>query len=148
MEIEYIHNFWDNTFPSGISLLKLYLLIIPGYFLVQFLKHKRSLTNLFLFLILSTLLLIYEYHSINSRFNTLTYSKDNLQINLLSGEKHTISPKSINFFRSISIGRSGGYACYLFIKTDTDEYRGVNVIKREHSCKDDAELLNDYFNKR
>ena len=147
MEIEYVHGFWNNFMPAGLSILRVFLWCIPVYFLVRFIRNERTLKNLVVFIILSAFFFVYEYQSINSRFNKILYAPGNIALQTLQGAIINISPSEIQRFWSISIGRNGGYSCYLLVKLKNSEYRSVNVLKREHSCKQDAEMLNFYYRK-
>lgn len=147
MEIEYVYNFKENVFYTGVGMLRFYLWFIPGYFLYRFIKVRKSALNLALLFVSSFTLFYWEYSSLNNRFAKLAYHTEQITLTKKNGELVKLTPSSIERFWSISIGRSGGWSCYLLIKTTGHDYESFIVRKRNHLCKKDADQLNEFYRK-
>lgn len=147
MEIEYAYSFKENIFYTGMGMIRFYLWFIPGYFVYRFIKVRKSVSNITLIFISLFSLIYWEYSDLNNRFVKLTYDPEQVVIVKKSGELVKIPAGSIKRFWSISIGRSGGWSCYLLIKTAEQSYNSLIVRKREHSCASDAEDLNAAYRK-
>jgi hypothetical protein len=145
--IEYTYSFSENVFPAGVGLLRFYLWIIPFSLIYSYLKHRKSLLKLFLVVMSVSILFNWEYSSLNNKFGSITYDRDSVTIEQKNGNSLIIPAKDINRFWSVTIGRNGGWTCHLFIDGMSNSYQSFNVNKREHSCLDDANILNEYFNK-
>jgi len=145
--IEYSYSFSENVFPAGIGLLRLYLWVIPLSLIYSYLKHRKSLFKLFLVIMSASILLRWEYSTLNNKFGSISYERAGVTIEQKNGNTVTIPAKDIERFWSISIGRNGGSTCHLYIDGHKNNYQSFNVKKREHSCLDDSNILNEYFNK-
>lgn len=95
----------------------------------------------------ASILLRWEYSSLNNKFGSISYERAGVTIEQKNGNTVTIPAKDIERFWSISIGRNGGSICHLYIDGHKNNYQSFNVKKREHSCLDDSNILNEYFNK-
>ncbi len=147
MEIEYAYSFKENVFYVGVGMLRFFLWFIPGFFAYRFIKVKKSALNIVLLSISLFFLIYWEYNSLNNRFVKLIHHPEEVTLFKKSGELVKIPIGSIERFWSISIGRSGGWSCYLLIKTAEATYNSLIVRKREHSCKSDADYLNGVYRK-
>lgn len=147
MEIEYVYSFKENVFYTGMGMLKFYLWFIPGYFAYRFIKVRKSALNLVLLIVSSLSLYYWEYNSLSNKFVKIKYQPDQITLVKKSGDLVKIDPNAIERFWSISIGRGGGWSCYLLIKTAAHDYKSLIVRKRDHLCKTDADHLNKFYGK-
>jgi len=147
MEINYLFSFTQHYFSSAISIIWVYLWLMPAVIFYWLYKAKQFVWGLAVFLVGSGLIALWEYTSLNKKVIKLTYEPKFLMAHTMSGNDIKINPKVIDRFWSISIGRFGGSECYLLIKTNNEDYETVIVKKRKHSCLADAERLNKYYKK-
>ena len=148
MEIEYAYSFSENVFYAGIGMLRFYFWLIPLAFVYSYHKRRGALLKLFWALCAASALLYWEYDSLNSKFGTIAYEESGVTLEQKSGQLVSLTPEKIKRFWSISIGRSGGWSCYLLVKTEGRDYKSFIVRKRQHSCEDDARFLNAYYGTR
>jgi len=147
MEIEYAYSFYENIFYTGVGMLRFYLWLIPFAFVYSFYKHRASLMKLFGAVFTVSALFYWEYDSLGEKFGTIAYEESGVTLFQKSGQQVSLNPKQIERFWSISIGRSGGWSCYLLVKAEGRDYESFIVRKRDHLCEDDAILLNEFYGK-
>lgn len=148
MEIEYAYSFSENVFYAGLGMLRFYLWLIPFTFVYSYHKRRGSVLKLFWALCAALALLYWEYDSLTNKFGTIAYDENGVTLEQKSGRLVSLTPEQIERFWSISIGRSGGWSCYLLVKAEGRDYESFIVHKRQHLCEDDAKLLNAYYRKR
>ena len=148
MEIEYAYSFTENVFYTGLGMLRFYFWLIPFGLLYSYFNHGRSLLKLLSALLAGLALFCWEYGSLGDRFGRISYDESGVTLARKNGEVVSLAPEQIDRFWSISIGRSGGWSCYLLVRAKDGDYESFIVRKREHSCESDAKSLNSYFGKR
>ena len=148
MEIEYAYSFSENVFYAGLGMLRFYFWLIPLAFVYSYHKRRGSLLKLFWALCTASLLFYWEYDALSNKFGRLAYDESGVTLEQKNGQRVSLDPEQIERFWSISIGRSGGWSCYLLVKAEDHDYESFIVRKRQHLCEDDAKLLNAYYGKR
>lgn len=148
MAIEYAYSFSENVFYVGLGMLRFCFWLVPIALLYSYHKRRGSLQKLFWALCAALVLFYWEYDSLNSRFGVIQYDASGVTLKQKNGQQVLLAPKHIQRFWSVSIGRSGGWACYLRVKAEGRRYESFIVDKRQHLCESDAKLLNAYYGKR
>ena len=129
-------------------MLRFYFWLIPFAFLYSYHKRRGSLLKLFWALCTASVLFYWEYDSLNEKFGKIAYDQSAVTLMQKNGQVVSLTPEKVERFWSISIGKNGGWSCYLLVKTGKRDYESFIVRKREHLCENDAKLLNAYYGKR
>ncbi|WP_430460983.1 hypothetical protein ACQUQU_17420 [Thalassolituus sp. LLYu03] len=147
MDIIFPYSFSQNVLDSSLGMFRIFLWCVPVGLLIAWLKNRRSLLSLLSALVCAAVLFQWEYQSLNNRFGVLSYRPDQLRLEQGNGNTVLLAPADASRFQSVSIGRNGGWSCFLLVRTQNADYESFIVSKDVHSCADDAAMLNAFYGK-